>query len=851
MNTENSEGIGNVPTGVPWWYERVPIATWRAWICRGGAWDVSRSAETGRLRWAPVRGGTYVAGLGLLSPRDARTTPSVDIAAVQEQSFTDVVGIAHREIDAYAQREAVARRDMLRALLDRCEVPCTDDDLAVGDADLVEAAAARVVEARRTWRTEAWDRAYFNALGSIRSVVDLPYVEGQTWRESLDHLLSAIRELRDQAARGRPVADAEDEQCNIDAAVHAERCKALADVCWVLGIREMPYSAGEYMALIRKFGESNAPDQVREQHYLRGLRVALDLFWPFNDAALRAGLNPSPMSSSAAFTALMTLRDRVNDKLARARVRADRAPAIRYALTDLLHELGLNCTRYEIPRHAETVAEAIGCCAHMVHEWAEERIAHARASGRLDGSYTTAQRILNGLGIKPSPSAADIEDHEARSKEEARRAIEAIEGYIHAQKPWFDHMPAWWRGHAIEERGGKWVYADTGTAVAEEPARPCGSCGLPNRTDGHDACLGELPGVMNACCGHGQVSDAYVQLVGGGSRNGIDALRFAFATQERNDREKEVQDLRCQLDDAYRTSDNLYDECMGYQRTDAERKADREVRARHYTDPEIATLRAWIARQSGKEPRPTPVDIDVTITPAREVRTAYNRDARQADVHAWCARAFGVEHATNLEQRAVRFLEEALELFQAAGGSEAMAMRLMFRVFRNPSGELAQELGGAGVTLLALASAARLSADAEERRETERVLAIPDEVWAQRHAAKRAEGLDVVEGEVRPERDRAAVYEAAMRCAAEIKEMKRVTGLDVPFDVWRDCDDAITAIRGCAPEQAAHQYCEEQEVGEINIGDVVKVESRATVRSFTVTRISDDFRAFAFEETSK
>lgn len=49
----------------------------------------------------------------------------------------------------------------------------------------------------------------------------------------------------------------------------------------------------------------------------------------------------------------------------------------------------------------------------------------------------------------------------------------------------------------------------------DEPSRPCAHCKLPNRRDGHDACIGELPSgvVMNACCGHGGTgySKPYVQ----------------------------------------------------------------------------------------------------------------------------------------------------------------------------------------------------------------------------------------------------------------------------------------------------------------------------------------------------
>ncbi|MHB8896921.1 MAG: hypothetical protein ACYC99_17340 [Candidatus Geothermincolia bacterium] len=33
--------------------------------------------------------------------------------------------------------------------------------------------------------------------------------------------------------------------------------------------------------------------------------------------------------------------------------------------------------------------------------------------------------------------------------------------------------------------------------------RPCKRCGRPPTPEGHDACLGHLPGVRSACCGHG------------------------------------------------------------------------------------------------------------------------------------------------------------------------------------------------------------------------------------------------------------------------------------------------------------------------------------------------------------
>lgn len=66
------------------------------------------------------------------------------------------------------------------------------------------------------------------------------------------------------------------------------------------------------------------------------------------------------------------------------------------------------------------------------------------------------------------------------------------------------------RGHAIFHDGSQWRYFDTGEPTAGN-ARPCGACGKSDTPEGHDGCLGTLPGVMNACCGHGDESDAYVQ----------------------------------------------------------------------------------------------------------------------------------------------------------------------------------------------------------------------------------------------------------------------------------------------------------------------------------------------------
>jgi hypothetical protein len=72
--------------------------------------------------------------------------------------------------------------------------------------------------------------------------------------------------------------------------------------------------------------------------------------------------------------------------------------------------------------------------------------------------------------------------------------------------------PETFRGHQIEIEGERFVYCDTREPVPQNwETRPCGHCGEMATKEGHDACLGTLPGVRNACCGHGKIKDAYVQ----------------------------------------------------------------------------------------------------------------------------------------------------------------------------------------------------------------------------------------------------------------------------------------------------------------------------------------------------
>lgn len=71
------------------------------------------------------------------------------------------------------------------------------------------------------------------------------------------------------------------------------------------------------------------------------------------------------------------------------------------------------------------------------------------------------------------------------------------------------------KGHEIEWFEGRWVYSDNKQPSINENGeyieRECARCGMESTVEGHDACLGTLPGVENACCGHGIEDEAYVQ----------------------------------------------------------------------------------------------------------------------------------------------------------------------------------------------------------------------------------------------------------------------------------------------------------------------------------------------------
>jgi hypothetical protein len=132
------------------------------------------------------------------------------------------------------------------------------------------------------------------------------------------------------------------------------------------------------------------------------------------------------------------------------------------------------------------------------------------------------------------------------------------------------------------------------------------------------------------------------------------------------------------------------------------------------------------------------------LRPSRDavLEEAATRNERQKRVAEWCAAAFGAEHQSSVPQRGLRFLEEAIEAYQALGGDLPQAHKLLDYVFAKEPGELSQELGGVGITVLALAAAAGISADAVEAAELARVLSKPLAWFRARNKVKNDAGFD-------------------------------------------------------------------------------------------------------------
>lgn len=114
-----------------------------------------------------------------------------------------------------------------------------------------------------------------------------------------------------------------------------------------------------------------------------------------------------------------------------------------------------------------------------------------------------------------------------------------------------------------------------------------------------------------------------------------------------------------------------------------------------------------------------------------------NRQKRQAEILQWANTTFGIATADNTGERIRRFSEESIELIQATGLDKQALHDIIDHVYAKPAGDIAQEIGQVGVSLLGLSEHLGVMADDEERKEFDR---IPD-YWQARQNAKASKGL--------------------------------------------------------------------------------------------------------------
>jgi NTP pyrophosphatase (non-canonical NTP hydrolase) len=101
----------------------------------------------------------------------------------------------------------------------------------------------------------------------------------------------------------------------------------------------------------------------------------------------------------------------------------------------------------------------------------------------------------------------------------------------------------------------------------------------------------------------------------------------------------------------------------------------------------------------------------------------------QSRVRSWIEQTFDPENADDHEERDCRFMEEAIELFQARGRSIDQLWKLAQYVYSREPGEVEQELGGVLTTAAALSAAARI--DMFKAAETELA-----RIWTKKEAIR-------------------------------------------------------------------------------------------------------------------
>lgn len=144
-------------------------------------------------------------------------------------------------------------------------------------------------------------------------------------------------------------------------------------------------------------------------------------------------------------------------------------------------------------------------------------------------------------------------------------------------------------------------------------------------------------------------------------------------------------------------------------------------------------------------------------------------DLRQARAAEWVQTRLG-ERALQPRERALRVLEEAIELGQTEGLGFADVVRLAAYVLKRPVGDPFKELGGLRFTLLAYAEVRGFSALAAESAELDRVFAEDPDTFRKRNAEKAAAGVSTLSQQLSFGDTAAALGKSPEQFAADLED---------------------------------------------------------------------------------
>lgn len=105
-------------------------------------------------------------------------------------------------------------------------------------------------------------------------------------------------------------------------------------------------------------------------------------------------------------------------------------------------------------------------------------------------------------------------------------------------------------------------------------------------------------------------------------------------------------------------------------------------------------------------------------------------------LYDWIVRTFGGRRANDPHEQALRLLEEATEVAQAAGVDRDLVTRITDHVYSKMPGTLATEVAQARLCTLAVSATLGLNGDVIEDAEIARVLSIPTKDLRERYRLK-------------------------------------------------------------------------------------------------------------------